>query len=295
MLEAMLLATALALSAALLNAGAALLQQQGIHLGLVSVERTDALRIARNLRDLAQQPRWVWGWSTDLVGYVLQAAALYYGSVALVQPLMTAQLLFTLGLVSWQRHEPPRFQAWLGAGAICTGLAVLLVTQGGSLSGAADRTKVLQATVVVAVLVTMLVIVSRNVRQGVLFSAVAAGLCTAMSAVFTKLTVDDLVNVGLAGTAQDWPGYLLLVSTFAGFLTIQAGFASGPLTWAVAAGLITDPIASYLVGILAFDVTLPADTASIASAVIALGLLVVGIVLLAHVSGRSRQHRAAMA
>lgn len=288
MLEAMLLATVLALSAGLLNAGAALLQQQGIHLGLVSVERTDALRIARNLRDLAQQPRWVWGWSTDLVGYLFQAAALYYGSVALVQPLMTTQLLFTLGLVSWQRRESPRLEAWVAGAAICTGLAVLLVTQGSSLSGAADRTKVLQATAVAAVLVTALVIVSRNVRQGVLFSAVAAGLCTAMSAVFTKLTVNDLVTVGLAGTAKDWPGYLLLGSTFAGFLTIQAGFASGPLTWAVAAGLITDPIASYLVGILAFDVSLPTDPASLASVVIALGLLSVGILLLAHASVRSR-------
>jgi hypothetical protein len=291
MLVAMLLATVLALSAALLNAGAALLQQQGIHLGLVSVEHTDAVRIARNLRDLAQQPRWVWGWSIDLVGYLFQAAALYYGSVALVQPLMTTQLLFTLGLVSWRRRQSPHLQAWLGGGAICTGLAVLLVTQGSSLSGAADRAKALQATVVVTVLVTALVILSRNVRQGVLFSAVAAGLCTAMSAVFTKLTVDDLVTVGLGGTATDWPGYLLLASTFAGFLTIQAGFASGPLTWAVAAGLITDPIASYLIGILAFNVSMPTGPASVASVVLALGLLSAGILLLAQTPGKPRRRR----
>lgn len=287
----MLLATVLALSAALLNAGAALLQQQGIHLGLISVERTDALRIARNLRDLVQQPRWVWGWSTDLVGYVFQAAALYFGSVALVQPLMSTQLLFTLGLVSWERRQSPRLRAWLGGAAICTGLAVLIVTQGQSLSGPADRAKIVQAAVVAAVLVTVLVVISRNVKKGALFSAIAAGLCTAMSAVFTKLTVSDLVTVGVVGTIQDWPGYLLLVSTFAGFLTIQAGFASGPLTWAVAAGLITDPLASYLVGILAFDVSLPTDPGSVAAVVIALTLLSLGILLLAQVSGQARRVR----
>lgn len=291
MLESMLLATVLALSAALLNAGAALLQQQGIHLGLISVERTDALRIARNLRDLVQQPRWVWGWSTDLVGYVFQAAALYFGSVALVQPLMSTQLLFTLGLVSWERRQSPRLRAWLGGAAICTGLAVLIVTQGQSLSGPADRAKIVQAAVVAAVLVTVLVVISRNVKKGALFSAIAAGLCTAMSAVFTKLTVSDLVTVGVVGTIQDWPGYLLLVSTFAGFLTIQAGFASGPLTWAVAAGLITDPLASYLVGILAFDVSLPTDPGSVAAVVIALTLLSLGILLLAQVSGQARRVR----
>ena len=288
----MLLATALAFSAALLNAGAALLQQEGIQVGLRSAERTDALRIARSLRDMVQQPRWVWGWSIDLVGYVLQAGALRYGSVALVQPLMTTQLLFTLGFVSWQRRTSPRLQAWLGGAAICTGLAVLVATEGGSLSGPADRSKVLQATVVAAVLVVGLVGMSRNVPKGALFSAVAAGLCTAMSAVFTKLTVDDLVTVGLAGAAKDWPGYLLLVSTFAGFLTIQAGFASGPLTWAVAAGLITDPLASYLVGILAFDVSLPTDPGSVAAVVMAMALLCLGILLLAHVPGHAPRRRA---
>ena len=133
---------------------------------------------------------------------------------------MTTQLLFTLGLVSWRRRQSPHLQAWLSGGAICTGLAVLLVTLGSSLSGAADRAKVLQATVVVTVLVTVLVILSRNVRQGVLFSAVAAGL-------------------------------------------------------------ITDPIASYLVGILAFNVSMPTGPASVASVVLALGLLSAGILLLA--------------
>lgn len=289
----MALATALALTAALLNAAAALWQQQGLHAGLFQVQRTDIFRIARSLRDLAQQPRWLWGWSTDLVGYLFQAGALHYGSVALVQPLMSTQLLFTFVIVSWTRHARPRLQSLLGACAITAGLTLLLTVQGSSLSGPADRGKVLAATAVVALLVGSLVAVSRRVRRGAMFSAVAAGLCTAMSAVFTKLTVDDLVSVGLVGTAKDWPGYLLLVSTFAGFLTIQAGFASGPLTWAVAVGLITDPLASYLVGILAFDVPLPTNAGAIAGIVIALLLLAAGILALAHVSPLARRRQPA--
>jgi len=235
----------------------------------------------------------VWGWSTDLVGYAFQAGALHYGSVALVQPLMSTQLLFTFGLVSWSRRSRPRLQPLVGAGAICTGLTLLLAVQGSSLSGPADRTKVLTATVVVAVLVAILVAVSRRARHGAMFSAVAAGLCTAMSAVFTKLTVDDLVSVGIAGTVHGWPGYLLLVSTAAGFLTIQAGFASGPLTWAVAVGLITDPIASYLLSILAFDVPMPTGPGAIAGIVIALLLLAAGIVALAQLSPLARRRQPA--
>jgi len=53
----MALATGLALAAALLNAVAALWQQQGIQAGLFQVQGTDVFQIARSLRDLVQQPR----------------------------------------------------------------------------------------------------------------------------------------------------------------------------------------------------------------------------------------------
>lgn len=286
----MALVIVLALAAAMLNARAALMQQQGIQASL-GTGGADALAIARSVPTLARHPRWRRGWMVDFLGLVCQAGALHLSSVALVQPLLTTQLLFTLAAVSWQRRTPPRPKAWWGAAAICGGLVLLLVVQGSALSGQADRPKVLLAAVAAAVLVAALVVLSRRVRQGALLSAVAAGLCTAMSAVFTKLTIDDLLSIGVVGTAQDWPGYLLIVSTVAGFLTIQAGFASEPLTWAVAAGLITDPVASYLVGVLAFDVALPDDPLSVSGIVVALSLLVAGIAALAQLPTMASQLR----
>lgn len=281
-LISMALVIVLSLVAALLNARAAFMQQQGIQ-AVLGAGGADAFGIARRLRSFVRVSRWRRGWGVDLVGYGCQAGALYLGSVAVVQPLLTTQLLFTLFIVSWQRRTLPRASAWWGGAAICAGLALLMLVQGDALSGPAERGKVLLAGGIAAAAVIVLVLLSRWVRRGAMLSAVAAGLCTAMSAVFTKLTTDDLATIGVAGTARDWPGYLLLVSTVAGFLTIQAGFASGPLTWAVAAGLITDPVTSYLVGVLAFDVSLPTHPGSIAAIVASLLLLAGGIAALAHV------------
>lgn len=289
----MLLVILLALTAAMLNARAAFLQQQGIRAALDVTETRDAVHIARNLPRLVHQPRWVLGWLTDLVGFMCQAAALHFGSVAVVQPLLTTQLPFTLGFVSWHRRTMPRIDAWLGTASICAGLIVLMAVQGAPLSGEPDRPKVLEATLAAALSVTILVILSRTVRKGPVLSAIAAGLCFAMSAVYMKLTTDDLLTEGIPGTALDWPGYLLAVATVAGLLTMEAGFAAEPLTWSVAAMNITNPVASYLVGILAFDVSIPTDPGSLAG-IAAAGLLVVaGIVALSHVPTVAGQFRPA--
>jgi hypothetical protein len=72
---------------------------------------------------------------------------------------------------------------------------------------------------------------------------------------------------------------------------MQAGFAGGPLTWSVAAMNITNLLVSYLMGILAFDVTIPTDAGSLAGMACAGALLVGGIVALAHVPALVAQYR----
>ncbi|HEU4947640.1 MAG TPA: DMT family transporter [Kribbella sp.] len=287
----MILVIVLALSAALLNARAAFMQRQGIRATLDAGETRDAIQIARNLPALVRQPRWMWGWFTDLGGFGCQAAALHFGSVALVQPLLTTQLLFTLAIVSWHRQVMPRPLAWLGAASICGGLVLLIVVQGDALAGDPDRTKVLLATLAAAVSVAVLVAASRVARRGAVLSAIAAGLCFAMSAVYMKLTTEDLLTVGVAGTARDWPGYFLAAATFAGLLTMQVGFAGERLTWSVAAMNITNPVAGYLVGIFAFDVSVPTDRASLAGIAGAGLLLIVGVVALSNVPALAEQVR----
>jgi len=64
----------------------------------------------RLLLDLVRKPLWVAGIVVMVIGQLLGAAALGQGSLALVEPLLAANLLFALSVSAlWRRHrlEPP--------------------------------------------------------------------------------------------------------------------------------------------------------------------------------------------
>jgi hypothetical protein len=274
----------LALLAAFLFALAAFLQQRAARrteTGGRSIVGGAAGLMVRLVRDRA----WLRGWLVNLAGFATQAVALQVGSVAAVQPVMSTQLLFALPMSSLERRMWPRLRDWASAVAICGGLVVLLLVDGAApLAGRPDRPRVLLATLSAVVLVVALVIIAGRVRRQAssVLVASAAGLCFAMSAVFMKLTADDLIGHGVGFTARDWPGYALASSTLLGLVLEQSAFATGALPWSVATMNAVNPVASYAAGMLAFDVPVPGDAASLAG-ISAAGLLVVaGVLGLAH-------------
>src|SRR6266550_3145541 len=148
----------------------------------------------------------------------------------------------------------------------------------------ASRTHVLLATAAATVLVLLLVAAARRYHSEPQFRAVmvsvAAGVCFAMTAVFITLTADDLIHRGIPATAVDWPGYALAGSTLLGLLLEQDAFATGSLATAVAAMTITNPIASYLLGVLAFEADAPDEPGALAGLASAGLLVVVGVIIL---------------
>jgi drug/metabolite transporter (DMT)-like permease len=289
-----LLAVSLGLLAAFLFAASASLQQHAAH----EVDYTSptarragqrgpalALALLSLVRSLVRKKLWLTGWVTNLVGFLVQAAALHFGSVALVQPLLVTQLLFALPMASaWCRRWPHR-RDWLAGGAICAGLAVFLAVRGvAPLEGTPDRRLVVIAGFSLLIIVGLLMLASTGRRPlaHATVIAVAAGLCFAYSAVMMKLTTDDLLHRGVGATARDWPGYVLAVSTLTGLVLEQGAFAAGSLPAAVAAMTITNPLASYVLGVLAFHVTPPTSVGAVAALTGAGVLLFVGAVGLAH-------------
>jgi drug/metabolite transporter (DMT)-like permease len=246
---------------------------------------TSVLRPLLDLaRKLVRTPLWLVGWVTNLVGFMAQAAALHFGSVAVVQPLLVTQLLFALPLASaWRRQWPPPL-AWLAGLCICGGVAVFLSVRGvAPISGLPDRQRVIMAGLSALILIGLLVAAAagRPPLVHATLISVAAGLCFAMSAVLMKLTAEDLIDHGVPGTARDWPGYALAASTLFGLLLEQGAFAAGSLPAAVAAMTITNPLASYLVGVLAFHLVPPTSPGALAALAGAGALLCVGVVGLA--------------
>jgi hypothetical protein len=291
----MIVVTALGLAAAFLFALSAFLQQRAARavVGDSSTLR-DASGVMRLLGRLVRNRTWLVGWITNLCGVGTQAAALKVGSVAAVQPLMASQLLFVLTLASGEQRRWPSARDWLSALAVCAGLVLLLTADASSLTGAPHRHRVLMATACMVGLIVILRQLSRHTFPWLAgpLVGVAAGLCHALNAVYLKLTVEDLYHGGAAATLFDWPVYALAVTAVSGMLLVQIAFASGPLPPAVAAMSVTNPVASFVLGILAFDAPAPRGL-GVLSAIVASGVLItVGIVGLANASSTRRLYRA---
>jgi drug/metabolite transporter (DMT)-like permease len=281
------LVVVLGLLAGFLFAASASLQQHAARRTATAAHSADSLAgraIVRPLlaliSELVRNPLWLVGWCTNLFGFVVQAAALHLGSVALVQPLLVTQLLFAMPLsTAWARRWPASLE-WFGAGAVTAGVVVfLLFREVAPVTGEPDRVRVILAGFAAVVLVGALVLAAagRPPLVHATLVSVAAGLCFAMSAVLMKLTTDDLVHRGVAATAVDWPGYSLAISTLVGLLLEQSAFATGSLSAAVAAMTITNPLASYLLGVLAFRVVPPASPGALAALAGSGALLIIGV------------------
>lgn len=277
----MLLVVGLSAAAAFLFALAASLQQHVAHKAYAA-ERGRARALVRRL---PRSPLWLAGWAVNLVGFFVQAAALFFGSVALVQVVLVTQLIYALPLATLWARRWPSLRAWLSGAGICAGVAVFVAVYGSSArSGEADRRAVVLTVLVTAVAVAVLVRASvhRPPTIGAALVAIAAGLCFATSAALMKLTAEDLVHRGIPATAVDWPGYTLALSAFTGVALGQWAYAAGSLPAAVAAMTITNPVASYLIGIVAFGVAPPASPSSLGAVAAAGALISVGVVGLAH-------------
>ncbi|MDT5058296.1 MAG: hypothetical protein QOF66_6662 [Mycobacterium sp.] len=294
--DKMIAVAALGLAAAFLFALSAVLQQRAARtiVGGDTTSLRDAAGVKRLFGRLVRSRTWLAGWVTNLCGVGTQAAALKAGSVAAVQPLMAAQLLFVLSLASGEQRRWPSARDWLSALAVCAGLVLLLTADASPLTGAPHRHRVLLATACMVGLIVMLRQVSRHALPWLAGSlvGVAAGLCHALNAVYLKLTVEDLFHGGALATLFDWPVYALALTAVSGMLLVQIAFASGPLPPAVAAMSVTNPVASFVLGILAFDAPAPRG-AGVLSAIAVSGVLIaVGIVGLANASSTRRLYRA---
>jgi drug/metabolite transporter (DMT)-like permease len=285
----MIAVTVLGLAAAFLFAVSAFIQQRKARevVGADAGSLRDASGVMRLFARLLRSRSWLVGWVTNLCGVGTQAAALKVGSVATVQPLMSAQLLFVLAMASGDHRRWPSVRDWLSVIAVCAGLVLLLTAYGASpLTGAPHRHRVLVAMACAVTLIVVLRQLSRHStpRLASLLIGVAAGLCHAQSAVYLKLTVEDLYHGGVVTALLDWPVYALAATALSGMLLGQIAFASGPLPPAIAAMSVTNPVASFVLGILAFDTPIPRDPGVLAAIAVSGVLIAVGVIGLANAS-----------
>jgi drug/metabolite transporter (DMT)-like permease len=245
------MAATLALVAAFCFALAATLQQKGA-LGSGEVSLADPKSFLR----LAKQTAWLAGTAALLVGYILQAAALDRGRLAIVQPLLVTTIVFALPLGYFLTRQRVGRREIIGAAFVVLGLAVFTVVgdpAGGNDDAPGDEWAIATA-VVVALSGVLLLLGGRGTleRKAGTYGA-AAGLLYGLSASLCKPTVEIFHDDGVAETFASWQFYAFAGAGIVAFLIQQVSLGTGKLAPSVATTSVMNPIVSVLIGILLLD------------------------------------------
>jgi drug/metabolite transporter (DMT)-like permease len=271
------MASALALLAACLFALAAALQQKGA-LGLPEI----SLRHPASLARLAGQTIWLAGTAALLGGYVLQAAALDRGRLAIIQPLLVTTVVFALplGYVLTQQHVGRREIG--GAAVIVLGLALFAIygdPAGGKENAPGDEWAI-AITVLALVCAALLLFGGRGglTMRAAVYGTIA-GILFGLSAALTKPTLGYL-HAGVDQLLSNWEPYALAVAGVLGFVLQQVSLGTGRLAPSVATVSVANPVVGILLGTLLLDERLSRPVWHVVVACIGLGLALAGAVVI---------------
>ena len=203
---------------------------------------------------LARRPAYLGGVLSLMAAFFLQAAALRYGGLAVVQPLLVTQLLWILGIVVVWFDAPVGPREIGGFVAITAGLAGFLASAGPGRGQAVPTT--LGWVLVgggVGVLVIVAVLIARR-HQGSFVAALygaAAGSTFALTAAVTRVAVDQLQG-GLGALVTSWSFYALMATGGAALVLAANAYESGPITASEPALTIADPLVAITLGATLF-------------------------------------------
>ena len=268
---------ALALIAAALFALGSVLQQKA---------GTDAPTIGAStglLLQMARRPVWIAGIAADGLAFVAQAAALGIGSLAVVQPLLVASVVFALPLGVWLTDQRVGRRDVVAALALLVGLGAFIVVA--NPSGGHDSASLGAWLIAGAacggpcVVLAWLAPRGPGARRAAMLGA-AAGILFALSAALTKTVVSELDN-GFVTLVTTWPLYGLIVVGYISMTLNQMSLDAGALAATMATSTALDPIASVVLGLALFKESIHASPAEVLVVLLALGVVLAAMIVLA--------------
>ena len=273
-----MLTIALGLGAALWLGGGFVLQQ---HVA-ATLPWSDVLS-PRLLLDLVRKPLWVAGIVVMVIGQLLGAAALGQGSLALVEPLLAANLLFALSVSAlWRRHRLGA-REWGGALLLIAGLAgfLLAADPGDGPGGRVHWYGWVVAAGSILVLVVFLVFLARRTDlagEGTLLGA-AAGVLFGLQDALTSRAV-PLIGHGPLGLLTSWQPYAVLGVALVGLVLGQSAFRAAPLTASLPGLTVAEPLTGIAMGAVLFSEPLRLSAPAVLAEVAAFVAIAFGVVLL---------------
>lgn len=233
--------------------------------------------------EIAKRKLWLASVGLQLIAFLLQAVALNYGSLILVEPLMTMVLVFLMLLLHFRYDVPASRREWLAVGLVVVGLIMTLsaARPGGGHLVYDGSDWVITVGVVVAIIAGCIWVMRRSdsARVRAAFGGIAAATNIGLTAGLTKLAVEQ-ANKGFVNLATSWELYAVIASGLVMVVILQSVFASGPLVISQPIIEIVNPIVSGIIAVVIFHNVVSTSPTAIAVAIPGLLLAVVGLSLI---------------
>ncbi|HET9731482.1 MAG TPA: DMT family transporter [Acidimicrobiales bacterium] len=268
----------LAVLAAGCNAASNILQRKA--------NRDEPAELQMSLRlmiDLLHRPVWLAGLVTVIASFLLDGAALRFGRLAQVQPILVLELPLTLvGASMVFRSARLRRLDWTAILVMTAGLAGLIyfLDPSGPVRHAVPAVTWIVGTAATAGAVAACVVAAtrggRNRRPALL--GLGAGICFGLTAAFMKSATGALHH-GAAGVFESWSTYAMVASGLVAMFLMQNALQAGRLIAAQPGITLADPGVAILWGVFAFGERVRGG--AYAAGAVAGGLAVaVGVVLM---------------
>lgn len=241
------------------------------------------LPVVKVLRPILSSRVWWIGLSLNGLGFVFHATALNLTSLAVVQAVLSLQLMFAVPFASVRTRTLPLTRDWVGAALVCLGILALLAARG---TGPNELIRPNWTPMVIAIASATLILfvalakAARSMRTALV--GTAAGVGYSITATLVTITTGQFVQSGWAAVFSHWHVYALALSGLVAALVTQDAFASGSFPAALTAMTIADPVASSLWSALLFDRVPPATPIAIGTLTLCAALICTGVALLAY-------------
>lgn len=238
---------------------------------------------------LLHRPLWLLGVVCMIGGFVFQLAALHVGSLSLVQPVISAEVLFVFAYLALRHRKSVGARDWLAAFGMAAGLGgflALAAPRGGddhtaAFTWAMAAVSTFGAAGLVALLAVVPVRRGRAVtpsRRAALLAVSAAITWGFVAAVIKELATH--IGAGPAAVFTNWSPYVLVVTGAIGMFLVSNAFQAGSLAASQPALTIVDPLVASLLGVTIFGERFHHDPIELAGEAVALAVLVGSVVLL---------------
>ena len=204
----------------------------------------DGSSVLRSMR----RPAWWGSMGLAFTAYGFQAAALAFGTLLVVQPILALSLMLTLVFSAWAEHRHMKTAEAFWAIVLTASVAGVIVV-GRPVPGERDPATWEWVTVVgvgaVVSIAACAIASRRRADSRALIYGIICGAMFGFQAVFSKVAVDDFVAGGVAGLIMSWQLWAMLIAATAGTIVQQYAFAAGNLATSLPASKIVEPLLAF--------------------------------------------------